>query len=64
MEAKRGGNRSRRNVVGSAEGREEIVKRFLISQVDNRHASAPFVFVAVKNVVVADGGVEIHAARP
>src|ERR1700733_3936537 len=49
---------ARRNVVGSAEGGEEVVQRVLVGDVDGSQAETPFVPVAIEEVVLADGGVE------
>ena len=58
MESDGRGDGARRHIVGSAEGREEVVQRFLVGQIDDCQARAPFISVAVEDVVVADGGVE------
>ena len=48
----------KRDVVGSAEGREEIVERDLISKVDHREARTPAVAVTVEQIVVSQGQVK------
>ena len=50
--------RSRRHVVRPAEGGEEVVECILVRQVDDGELRAPFVFVAVEQVVMADGEIE------
>ena len=50
--------RTRCDEVRSAESRQEIVECRLVRQVDGGEAQAPFVVVAVKQVVVADAHVE------
>src|SRR5208283_2741131 len=47
-----------RHVMGSAESREEIVKRLFVQQVDRRQAEAPSVLVAAEKVVLPHGKVE------
>ena len=49
---------SRRHVVRAAKGGQEVVERFLVCQIDDREARAPFVPIAVKQVVVPDRQVE------
>ena len=49
---------TRGDVVRSAEGGEEVVKRVFVGDVDGGQAEAPFVAVAVEEVVLADGCVE------
>ena len=58
VEANFSGQRSRRDVVGSAKGGEEIVECHFIGDVDDREASAPTVAVAMEEIVVADGKIE------
>ena len=58
MESDLGGKSSRRHIVGAAESGQKIVERQLVGQVDNRELSAPFSFVAVEDIVVADGHIE------
>ena len=58
VEANRSGDSARRYVVGSTEGRKEIVQCFLVGYIYDRQAQAHFVFVAMKNVVVADRSIE------
>ena len=50
--------RARRDVVGSAEGGEEVVERVLVGDVDASQAQAPLIFVSVEDVVVSHGGIE------
>ena len=42
-----------RYIMRSAERRQEIVERVPVRQVDDSQLRAPFVFVAVKQIVVA-----------
>ena len=42
----------------TAERREEVVQSLLVRQVDDGHASAPLVTVAVKQIVVTGAKVE------
>jgi hypothetical protein len=58
VEAQLRRKRARRNVVCSAKGGEEVVQRDAVRDVDRGQLQAPFVFVAVKQVIVADGHVE------
>jgi hypothetical protein len=46
-------HRTRANKVRPAERRQEVVKRFFVGDVNDRHASAPPVTIAVEQVVVA-----------
>ena len=43
--------RARRNEVCAAESRQEIVKSYVISQVDYREAQAPLIVIAMKEVI-------------
>lgn len=63
MEANGARDGARRNVVGTTEGREEIVQRFLVRHIDNGQTETHFVFIAMKDVVMSDGGVEQIAGR-
>src|ERR1035437_10175427 len=58
VEADGRGDGPRGHIVSSAEGGEEVIQGFLVGQIDHRQASAPFISIAVEDVVVADGGVE------
>jgi len=42
-----------RDVMSPAEGGKEVVERIFVGQVDKRKLRAPFVFVAAKQVVMA-----------
>jgi hypothetical protein len=44
--------------VGSAEGGKKVVQREVVSQIDGRQASTPFVPLGVEKVVMPDGEVE------
>src|ERR1700676_4209433 len=50
--------RSRSHEVGSAEGRQEVVECGLVCQVDDGESQAPLIMIAMKEVVIADCGVE------
>ena len=58
MEAELDGFGARGDEVRAAEGREEVIQRFLVGQVDDGEAQAPLVAVAVEEIVVADGEIE------
>ena len=47
----------------SAERAQEVVKRLFVGQVDYRKTKAPFVTIAMEQIVVADGEVEQVARR-
>jgi hypothetical protein len=53
MKADCPGHRTWRNVVRSAEGRNEIVKGVLVRQINHLDASTPFVSVTAEEIVVA-----------
>lgn len=53
VEADLPGKRAGRHVVRAAERGKEVVQRVLVRQIDHREADAPFVPVAVEQVVVA-----------
>src|SRR5262245_53749418 len=63
MEAEFAGDRSRGDVVRSAESGEEIVESARVRHVDYGEASAPLVLIAAEKIVVADGDVEEVALR-
>jgi hypothetical protein len=46
-------DRARGHVVGAAEGREIVVQRHLVRQIDDRHPRAPLEPVAVEHIIVA-----------
>src|ERR1700721_2875275 len=52
------GHCARRNVMRSAEGGEEVVKRLFVRHVHNRNACAPLLLLAVKKVLVSQGTVK------
>jgi hypothetical protein len=58
VEGEHGGNRTRRDVVRTAEGRKEVVERILVGQINNRYLTADFVLVAAKQVVMSEGEIE------
>jgi hypothetical protein len=47
----------------SAEGGEEIVKTYLVGDVDCRNTKTPLVPVSTKNVVISDGEIEQMTGR-
>ena len=49
--------------MSSAERRQEVVERDLVGEVDRGEPQAPFIAVAVEQVVVPDAGVEQVARR-
>src|SRR5947207_6711597 len=49
---------ARRHKVRSTERRQEVIKRGLIRQVDDREAQAPLVVVAMEKVVISHAGIE------
>jgi hypothetical protein len=63
VEAELYGLGSWRHVVRPAERREEVVKRCLVRQIDDREAQAPLVAVSVEEVVSSRAGVEQAARR-
>ena len=58
METNRCRHRARCDIVGSAESRQKVIERLFIRQIDNCQSGAPFVPIAVKNVVVSHGYVK------
>ena len=42
-----------RHIVGTAEGGQEVIKRFLIEQIHNGNSRTPLVTIAFKDVVIA-----------
>ena len=50
VEPDRRGYRARRHIVRSAEGRQEIVERLLVRQIDDGETGAPLVLVAVEDL--------------
>lgn len=54
VEAKSRRNGARRDVMGSAESRKEVIDRFGVHQVHYRETRTYFVPVSLKEVVVAD----------
>src|ERR1700679_513793 len=49
---------TRRNVMRAAEGGEEVVQSVFVGNVDACQTEAPFVFVAMEEVVLTDRSVE------
>ena len=49
---------SRRDEVGSAERRQEVVKRDFVGQVDDRKAQAPPVMILSEQVFVSQAGIK------
>ena len=52
------GQSARCNVMRSAKGRKEVIKRIFVSDVDGRQPQAHLVFITFKYVVVTDGHIE------
>ena len=55
--------RTRRYVVRAAEGREEVVERVLVGQVDRCELEAHLVLIPAEDVVMSDGNVEKASRR-
>jgi hypothetical protein len=49
--------------VRTAEGREKVVQRHLVRQVDGRQAQAPFIAVAPEEVVVPQAEIKQVSGR-
>src|ERR1039458_9051821 len=58
VERDRRRHRARRNIVGAAEGREEIVQRRPVGHVNHRQAQANLLAVALEKIVVAYRDIE------
>src|ERR1700723_3366743 len=58
MEAYLGRQGARRNVVRATEGGEEVIECVFVGDVDASEAEAPFVFIAIEEIVLADGEIE------
>ena len=58
VESDRARERSRRDVVGAAECREEVIEHVRIGYIHDFEPSAPFVPFTVEEVIVADRNVE------
>lgn len=58
VEADGTGHSSRRDVMCSAEGRKEVVKRIIVGQIDDGDASAPFMLFGMEKIVVSDSEIE------
>ena len=52
------GQRAWRDVMRAAKGGEEVVERVFVRQINDGQLGAPFVFVAVKDVVMAQSQIE------
>src|ERR1700756_4170671 len=52
-----------RQKVSAAKGRQEIVKRNFVGDIDRGYTKAPLVLVAMKDIVLSDGNVEQVARR-
>jgi len=48
-------NGARGHIVGSAEGRQEVIQGFLVGQVHDGQTGAPFVLIAVEQIIVPNG---------
>src|SRR5690349_13770638 len=49
---------SRRHVVGSAKRGEKVVEGHFVRQIDQRDSGAPTAFVAMEEIVIADGKIK------
>src|SRR5579862_2779843 len=58
VEAKRCGDRAWRHIMCSAECRQEVIEHVIVCQIDECDLGAPFVPLAMKQVVMTDGEVE------
>lgn len=58
MKPNLGGYSTRSDVVRAAESRKEIVKHVVVRQVDDGQLRAPFVPIAVEEIIVAHGEIE------
>ena len=58
MKPNLGGYSTRGDVMRAAEGRKEVVKHVVVRQVDDGQLRAPFVLIAVEEVIVAHGEIE------
>lgn len=58
VEAQLRRHRARRHIVRAAEGRKEVVQRFLVGDVDHGQCQAPTVVIPVEQIVVAYRQVE------
>ena len=63
VESDLGGQSARGYVVRAAEGGEEVVERVFVGEVDAGQTQAPFVFVAIEEIVLTDRGIEEVARR-
>src|ERR1700728_2201124 len=63
VEPDRRRDRPRRNIVGTAERRKEVVKRFFVQEINDRQTGAPLVLFGVEQVVCPHGCVEEIALR-
>ncbi len=63
METNRRRDSARCDIVRSAEGGQEIVEGVFVGQIHYRQTRAPFIPVAVENVVMADRDIEEIAGR-
>jgi hypothetical protein len=44
--------------VGAAEGGQDVIQRFFVGEIDDLKLGAPFITIAMEQIVVSDGGVE------
>ena len=58
MEAQLRRIRTRRNKMRSGEGRKKVIERSLVGQVDHTPLQAPFVPIAMEQVVVSNRQIE------
>ena len=54
VESNLGGQRSRRHIMCTAEGRQEVVQCIFVRQVDRRKLQTPLVTITLEKVVVTD----------
>ena len=63
MEPKLSRQRARRHIVRPAEGREEVIQRRFVGDVDGGKRKTPFVMIAFEQVVVSHCNVKQIARR-
>ena len=54
---------ARRHIVRSSEGGKEVIKRYLVGDIDGRELETPLVLVTAEKIVVAYRDVEQMASR-
>ncbi len=58
MESNLSRQSTRSNVVRTAEGRKEVIQSILVSDVYARKTKTPFAFIAMEEIILADGRIE------